>query len=253
MNSTKIRVALVIGDNPDELIKMYDSSQKVEPYIAYRYLDSEKMQKTAIKCIQQVLSNSDKIKLSTFQKDYLNNQLKSISSLTPFEYYVSLTNGEYTFDEEGNAISDKNPKGKYSSYNIGGNFSHPLILIDGTETYDTTADKVNWDEINMKKEAVDYFDAVWSLVVENAEPIDERTKRLKNEWETRTEYLSNFKTKEDLIKHNCAYWTYAVITKDGWTSVDEAKNEDEWITSFMDRFIKPLTNEHLRIYEINMV
>jgi len=253
MGDSKIRVALVIGDNPDELIKMYDSTQKVEPYIAYRYLDSEKMQKTAIKCIQQVLSNNDKIKLSTFQKDYLNNQLKSISSLTPFEYYVSLTNGEYTFDENGNAITDKNPKGKFSSYNIGGNFSYPLILKDGSESYDTTADNVDWNKMNMRNEAVDYFDSVWTLVIDKAEPIDERTKKLKEEWETRTEYLNNFKTKEDFIRHNCAYWTYAVITKDGWFSVDDAVNEDEWIGSFMDKFIKPLSNEHLRIYEIKMV
>ena len=250
MTDNKIRVALVIGDNPEELLHRYDSTVKVEPYVVYRYLESEKMQKTAIKCTKQLLDNAEKIPLSKFQVDYLTSQLKSLSSLTPFEYYVNLTRGEYTFDEEGNAVSDRNPQGRFSSYNMGGNFSYPLICNDGSEKYQCKADEVDWLKMHMRPEAVNYFDTVWQLVKEKKEPIDDETKKLRDEWETRFKYFENFKTKEEFIKHNCAYWTYFVITKDGIFSVDDDDSEDKWIMNFMDRFIHPLKDEQITIYEV---
>ena len=246
-----VRVVLVIGDNPEEMMKRYDKNLQVEPYIKYRYLDADKIKKTAVKTVTQLLDNSDKVNLNDFQKDYFKNQLKSINSMSAFEYYQMLTDGMY-YDEDGNAMSTENPDGKYSGYNKGGNFSYPLICNDGTEKYQCHADEVRWDLVDMRAEAVTYFDLVWQIKMEGKTPEGEYEEKIAKDWAERDAYLSNFKTKEDLIRHNCGYWTYAVLTKDGWFSLDDGGTEDEWISNYMDRFIKPLTNEQLTIYEFGL-
>ena len=248
---SNLRVLLVIGDNPEELMKKYDKNLKVEPYIKYRYLDAAKIQKAAIKTMTQLLEDGDKIGLNDFQTDYFRNQLKTINNMTPFEYYKMLTTGLY-YDEEGNAMSTENPDGKFNGYNLGGNFSYPLICKDGSEKYQCHADEVQWDVVNMRKEAVEYFNAVWELKKEGRDPANEFEEKIAKDWAERDEYLNNFKTKDELIKHNCCYWTYAVLTKDGWVSVDDGGSEDEWINNYMNRFISPLTNELLTIYEFGL-
>jgi hypothetical protein len=245
---SNIRVVLVIGDNPDEMMKRYDKNLKVEPYIKYRYLDADKIRKTAIKTISQMLDNADQINLNDFQKDYFKNQLKSINNMTPFEYYQTLTNGMY-YDEDGNALSTENPDGKYNGYNIGGNFSYPLICEGEKEKYQCHANEVLWDKVNMREEAVNYFNTVWEIKKEGRKPEGEFEEKIAKDWEERDAYLSNFKTKDDLIVHNCAYWTYAVLNKDGWFSLDDGGGEKEWIENFMNRFISPLNDELITIYE----
>ena len=39
---------MVVGDNPDEMIKKYDSKLKVEPYIKYHYDDAGKLKKVLL-------------------------------------------------------------------------------------------------------------------------------------------------------------------------------------------------------------
>ena len=243
-----VRAVLVIGDNPDELMKKYDKNLKVEPYVKYKYLDAEKIRKTAVKTITQVVNNADALNLNEFQKDYFKNQLKSISSMSSFEYYQMLTDGMY-YDEEGNAMSTDNPNGKHNGYNKGGNFSYPFLCKDGTEKYECNADEVDWDKVNMREEAVNYFNLVWDIKVDGRKPENEYEEKIANDWKDRDAYLENFKSKDELVRHNCAYWSYAVLTEDGWFSLDDGGTEDEWINGFMDRFIRPLTNEKLTVYE----
>lgn len=242
------RTVLVIGDNPEELMSKYDMNLKVEPYIKYRYLDAEKMRKSAIKSIKQLMQHSDEIQLSKFQQDYLKNRMETLKGMTSFEYYSSLTNGMY-YDEEGNAMTNINPNGKWIQYNIGGNFSYPFITEEGKETYQAQKGNINWDSIHMNSNTVFYFSRIWEMIKEGDAPATDDEKHLFDEWKDRRNYLDNFKTKEDLIRHNCSFWSYAVLDENGWHSVDES-NENEWIDNFYDKFIGPLDSEKmLTIYE----
>ena len=250
---SKFFSVMVIGDNPTDLMKKYDIGLKVKPYIKYKYLDASKMQNNAIKVYSEITSNPGKFMLNKFQEDYFKDKLKGITSMTPFEYYSTITNGLY-YDENGNALSDENPDGKWSTYHIGRNFSYPMITNDGKETYQEFARNVNWGLMHMEDNSVRLYGRVWDLAVEDDEPKNDDEKQIKAQWKDRGKYLSNFKSKDDFITHNCAYWNYAYLDENGWHDVDsdENGNENEWIKSFYSKFIKKINDDALiTIYEFS--
>ena len=134
MTGSKFHTVMVVGDNPEELMKKYDISLKVAPYIKFKYLDADKMRKNACKVMQELIKNRDKFGFNDLQADYFKEKLKSLNSMSSFEYYSSLTEGMY-YDENGNALSEENPNGKWTTYALGRNFSYPLKLKNGEESY----------------------------------------------------------------------------------------------------------------------
>ena len=235
---------MVVGDNPEELMEKYNKSLKVEPYIKYKYLDAEKMKNGAVKVLSELIKQPDKFTITPFQADLLKERLKSISSMTSFEYYRTITDGLY-YDKNGNALSEVNPKGKWDKYNIGKNFSYPLKLKDGTEAYQAKVEDILWDEMNFNKESVALFETIWELSVEDKAPENKQEETIKKMWENKKNYLSNFKTMDDFISHNCAYWTYAFLDKNGWVDMDDDGNESKWIEEYMERFINNLNDDEL--------
>jgi hypothetical protein len=251
-NGSRFLSVMVVGNEPEKLMEKYDNALKVEPYIKYKYLDAEKMKSNASKMLTEILNNPDKIPLSKFQLDYFKERLKAINSMTPFEYYRTITDGLY-YDEEGNAMSEENPNGKWDKYNIGKNFSYPLKLKNGKEVYQSIAKDIEWDEMHMNPEYVKLFETIWALVVEDEEPSTKEEENLKVNWSTKKNYLSKFKDVDDFVSHNCAYWNYAVLNEDGWHDLDECINENEWIGNFFERFIEPLKDDDLiTIYEYSI-
>ena len=242
---------LVKGNNPDELMSKYDCSLKVEPYIKYRYLDAEKLKKSSIKLLTDIVNNYEKIGLTKSQCEYYKERVKSLNAMTSFEYYTSITNGLF-YDKDGNALSEENPDGKWDKYNIGKNFSYPFKLIDGKESYQAFVKDIDWDSMHMNTNNVRLFETIWALTINGDDPSNEEEDKLKKLWETRKNYLSNFKTVDDFVTHNCAYWNYAFLDENGWVDVDGSKNESEWIANFFNRFIEPLNeNDKLTIFEYN--
>lgn len=73
-NGSKFFTAMVIGEEPDKLMKKYDKSLKVEPYIKYKYLDAKKMQSATIKSIEAILSDPKKFELNQFNVDMLTER-----------------------------------------------------------------------------------------------------------------------------------------------------------------------------------
>ena len=241
---------MVVGDNPEKLMEKYNKALKVKPYIKYRYLDAEKMKNNSSKMLTEITNNPEKFTLSKFQIDYFKERLKAINSMTPFEYYSTITHGMY-YDENGDALSDVNPNGKWDKYNIGKNFSYPLKLKDGKEVYQSKAKNIDWDSMHMNSEYVKLFEKIWSLVIDDEDPSNKEEENLKVNWSTKKNYLSNFKTVDDFISHNCAYWNYAFLSENvSWTDVDDEDNESSWISNFFERFIEPLKDDDLvTIYE----
>ena len=63
--------------------------------------------------------------------------------------------------------------------------------------------------------------------------------------------LSNFKDKDAFVSHNCAYWCYAYLDKDGWKDFDTEKDPN-WVTSFYDKFVSKISDdETITIFEFS--
>ena len=247
--ASKFLSVMVVGKNPEELMEKYSKSLKVKPYVKYKYLDAEKMKKNASKMLSEIVSKPEKFILSKFQIDYFKERLKAINGMSAFEYYRTITDGLY-YDENGDAISEENPNGKWDKYNIGKNFSYPLKLKDGKEVYQAIAKDIDWDSMHMNTEYVKLFETIWALVVDDDDPHTQQEENLKVNWSTKKNYLANFKTVDDFVAHNCAYWNYAFLDEKGWVDVDDCGSETKWIGEFFERFIEPLKDDDLvTIYE----
>ena len=253
MDKSTLRTVFVVGNDPTTLLDKYDANKQVDQYIKYRYLDAAKMHKSSITAVSNLLSNADKIQLNKFQKDYFQEKLKALKSLSDFEYYRTVTDGLY-YDEEGNALTTENPNGKWKTCKLGGNFSYPLITNTGAETYQAKKGEVEWELMHMRKEGVEYFRTLWELVKEGRPAKNDEEKALYDGWKSRENYLSNFKDMDALIAHNCMYWCYAILNKDGWHSIDdEGMTETEWITTFYDKYIANLPDDELiSVYEFSL-
>ena len=249
---SKFYTVLVIGEKPEESMKKFSKSLKVEPYIKYKYLDAEKMRKSSLKYFSEILKNSDKLMLNDFQKEMFKDRMKTIENMSSFEYYSMLTNGLY-YDEDGNAMSDENPDGKWDSFNLGENFSYPFKLKNGGTSYSATFGEVDWDKMHMDESAVRYFETVWRMVMDKKEPANEEERKIKEEWETRTNYLNSFKDEDSFISHNCSFWSYAIIKDGKWYDLDEDKMTDlEWTASFFNRFLEDTDDdEKLTLFEFS--
>lgn len=238
---------MVVGDNPEEIIKKYDLSLKVEPYVKYKYLDAGKYKTISIKALEKILSEADKISLPGTTKVALKERLTELKKLSDFEYYRSLTNGLF-YDAEGNALSEENPEGKWKTCRPGKHFSLPLVLKDGTETYSAKAGDVDWEKMHNSNQEV--YKAAWELIVEGRKPVGEEEETIAKAMEGKTAYFSKFKDKDTYVAYSTSYWNYAYVDKNGWKDVDMLGDETEWIKSFFDKFVKPLKpDDVVSIYE----
>ncbi len=105
----------------DELMKKYDKSLKVEPYVKYKYLDAKRCRSATIKICKFILSDPKKFGLSQFSIDMLTERKKIINNMTSFEYYQSNTDGMF-YDEEEMHYAKDNPNGKWDNCSVGKKF-----------------------------------------------------------------------------------------------------------------------------------
>lgn len=244
----KVFTLMVVGDNPDEIIKKYDSNLEVEPYIKFSYKDMSKYRKQAIKMAQSVIDNSEKMGLSHLVKEYFEDKLKSLKKLTDFEYYTSITNG-CSFDEEGNALSTENPDAKYNTCRIGRNLCLPLKLKNGTEVLQAKAGDVDWGKMHMDPSTMNSYRIVWELFHGERKPQTAQEKQIYRNIKLQKRYFEDFETIDSYVTYSCSYWCYAYADKSGWQSADDYKNYD-WITGFYNKFVKKLKPDDLiTIYE----
>lgn len=239
---------MVVGDNHKELMDKYSLDLEVDSYVRYEYLKADKYQSNSIKALDNLLSHGDEIGLEPQVKESLERRIRTLKGMTPFEYYRELTEGMY-YDENGNALSTENPNGHWKTARIGKNFSLPLKLKDGTESYSARACDIDWDAMN---EPTELYEAAWEMVVDGREPTNEQEERVYESMKDKLAYFSNFKNKEDYVTYSTSYWNYAFVNKDGWVDM---VNEDErkWINNFYDRFIATIDpNDLVTIYECSV-
>ncbi|MBR6517544.1 MAG: hypothetical protein IKT40_11995 [Bacilli bacterium] len=247
MQGSKVFTVLVVGENPEQLMNKYDINLEVPRYIKYKYLDAEKMKNNSIKILNEIIKNPKKFNFSPFHVDYLKNKVKDINEMTTFEYYSSITNGLY-YDENGDAWSNKNDKGKWLSYSIGKNISLPFQLKNGEESYQARIGDVDWGKMHMVN--TELYDRVWELMVENAELKDETDRKIYENMKDKETYFKSFKNKDEYVAHNCSYWHYAFLSKDGWFDMDDGHKSIDWVVNYFDEFINKLDpNEKITIFE----
>lgn len=228
---------MVIGDNPTELMEQYQIGKEVEPYVVYKYKDAEKMKKNSIQLFEKMLENPRKFNLNDYAIDYIKSNLKAIKNMTSFDYYKKLVDGFY-INDNGDAISTDNPNGKWETYKLAKNFFIPLKLFNGEETNTALCKDIDWDSMHMQNTAS--YESVWEMIMEGREPKNDIEKIMYENMSTQQNYLSQFKDKDQYVIHNCAYWTYAFLDKDGWHDMDDAISDFDWIMNFFDRYINKI-------------
>jgi hypothetical protein len=240
---------MVVGNNPEEITKKYDLNLKVEPYVKYKYLDAGKYKSISIKALEKVLSEADKISLPNSTKEVLKNRLVDLKKLPDFDYYRQLTEGLF-YDENGNALSEENPNGKWKTCRLGKHFSLPLVLKNGTESYSAMAGDVDWEKMNNVNQEV--YKAAWEIVVEGRKPIGEQEETIAKTMGDKTTYFSRFKDKDHYVKYSTAYWNFAYVDNKEWFDMSEI-NEMAWVEHFYDRFVTKLKPDDLvSIYECSV-
>ena len=235
-NKSKFYSLMVVGDNPLEMIKKYDATMEVEPYVKYRYDDAGKIKKKAIKLMQDIIDNSDKVSLTNIMIDYLKERIKNLISISDFEYYSTLTDG-LEINSDGDAITTENPDGKYKTCRVGKNLCIPLTLKDGSSSFSAKAGDVDWGKMHMAN--CDLYRISWELYNGEREPQNSQEKSIYDNIKNQKRYFEAFENVENYIKYNCSYWNYAYLDNNGWHDASDRKNY-EWITSFYDKYVLPL-------------
>ena len=252
MNKNNFFSLLVIGDNPEELMKKYNEDYEVEPYIKYYFKDKDKLFKNRIKIFEEILKNKDYFSNNQLI-DEIRISLSKMRRMDSFEYYKDLTTG-YIYDKEGNAITDENPDSRYSTYSQTLNFIFPLYIIDeyGKPTEVTTANKgdISWGLMHLNQEKILIYNNTWELCVDKREAQNDIEKNILNNMKDASRYFNRFNNKQDYVLYNTSFWTYAILSeKTGWIDMDDI-TDFEWIIKFFKTYIEPLSdNEKLTIFE----
>lgn len=238
---------MVVGDDPKAIMEDYSIDKKVEPYVKFKFLQAEKYKDTAIKVSQKLLEDATLAMINPQMKSSLEENVKRLKSLSTFDYYRQLTDGMY-YNENGDALSDKNPRGKWKTSHIGRNFSLPLITLDGQEVYSARKRFIDWNRMHLANQEV--YRSAWEVVVDGRAPETEQEKKIYESMKGKEVYFSNFKDKESYVRYSTAYWNFAFVDKNGWIDLNDVGDEEKWINTFFDNYVATLEPDDLvSIYE----
>jgi hypothetical protein len=222
---------LVAGDVD---LSKYDKNIPVSPYVAYKYSERSKIKEVALQ------TYSELYKKFTSEKDFqpmfsglLLMKLQDIEEMTDEEYFEEITKG-MKYDENGDAITEENPNGKFSD------LLEPSLLtaVPLKDTYfkckvsELYPYKVNIFE---QKKCEERWDDIMSG--EYAPMVKESL-------------ISRYGNKETYVKvmMEPMFYNAFVSEETGWL---EQSDEDQiqWVINFRERFIKNLSEEtNLRVY-----
>lgn len=239
-------VAIVAGDNPEVLMSPYDKNIETEVRVVYKYKDAAALRDHYISVYQAII-DSDKIPEGAFKED-AKDKLAIIKAQSAQEFYYDLTE-DYAHDAKtGDAVTNENPDGKWSSYRLGKLFSIPFILNDGTETFQARKGDINWELMHLHGGEI--YERAWEMVMEGSEPQTDYEKQIYTNMKARTAYFEKFGTKENYVLGNTAFWGYAFVSKNGWLELEDDMDQFTWVGNFYENFIDPLPDDTLlTIYE----
>lgn len=240
--------ALVVGENPQEIIEKYDSKKREsKPYIVYEFKKKKEYRLNKIASYEKLINNWPKDE-NQEELLYLKDCVDDWKKMDDIDFFLEISE-DYDIDEKtGDAISDKNRLGKYDFCNIGKNFSLPFILKDGSETYSARKCDIDWSKIHLYN--VKPYEVAWDTVMEHKKPKNDDEKIIYENMKERIGYFSSFGTRENYVASCSSFWAYAFVTNKEWIELEYNMDQFEWVKNFYDRFIKPLPNNAiLTIYE----
>lgn len=238
-------VTIVAGENPEELIKQYskDNAKTVTIYRADAGLLKSRHIEIA-KAYMETASNE-------LEQLQLEDIIETLEEQTVSEFWEDYKEEQNILaeDDEGNILVVDDSDVKCTSYNIGKNLSTPFILNDGRIAFQAHDEEINWERNHLYDKS--YYERVWELVMDNAEPANENETKIKRTMGNQTEYFRFFGDKETYAIHSSAFWGYAFLSEEtGWVELTPEKGQIEWVMGYYDTFIKPLPkNTLLTIYE----
>ena len=245
---------LIAGDNPEELIKKYSPSDKREKHLVYKLKEAEMMRRNAIKSLEKIIKGAEEnadqdpkmarsiISYSKVKKEYLEG-------IDAAEFYEELTRG-YEIDEQtGDAYAYGNPDAKFDSAQLGGMFSLPLIKKDGTECYTCMKCEVDWEKVHMTDPRA--YEFAWDSVMKGKKAKTDEEKNIYENMKNRKAYFEFYKTRENYVKSNTAFWAYAFLSEPtGWVEIGRNEDQCVWVSKFFDKFVAPLNGDvKLSVYE----
>ena len=238
---------VVIGDNPEELIKPFDRNLEVEPYTLYEFKRAKEYHDSYVASYQALY---DLTPDEDRKKEVIKETLDHLKAIDDSDFYLELTEGEELDPETGDLIATENPNGKYDYARLGKDLCVPLIDKEGNEVFTALKKDVDWEKVHMEPEKVKVYQRTWEMVVEGSEPKDENEKIVYEHMKNRTVYFDFWKTKENYVKGSCAFWGYAVVDQNGWVELEDDMSQVEWISNFYDHYIKDLPEDtRISIYE----
>ena len=231
-------VCIVAGDDYKSLMAPYNNTNKMEYRIVYRLKDASYLRDKYIE-LYEVISQSDELD-ERHREDALET-LKITKEQTPEEFFYDFTI-DYEYDEEGNAISNKNPMGKYGSYAIGQLFSVPFILKNGKTSFTAKKKDVDWDKMHGNNVGV--YEAAWDMVMEDKRPETEEEHIIYENMKNRQNYFESFGNRETYVASSTAFWGYAFVSdKTGWVDMDDMGDQFTWMSNFYNTFISNLDDD----------
>lgn len=230
---------LVAGDNHSELMAIHDVNFKYPKYTAYRFKDAEKYRQEYLRSLESVVDTDPSVA----------ELIEEIKNEDVEDFYLDLTK-DYELDPEtGDAITSKNPDGKYDTAKVAKNFAVPFKLKDGSESYSARKGDIDWDLTAFSDKKP--YETAWDLVMGGKKPRTAYEKNIYNNMKNRTTYFEAFGSKENYVLTSTAFWCYAFVSEKGkWTEFDETGDQFKWVKDFYRKFVKNLSdNTLLTLYE----
>lgn len=243
---------VVAGDNAEELMLKYDANVRSAPYVTFEYEKAEEYKKNYLKTMQSLIGDPNcRKELGEQRVNYIKEEIKEVEKESAEDFYMDLTRNMEKDPETMNAISTDNPNGRFFSHKVGGGFSLPFILKDGTESYKARKCDIAWEKIHLANTRA--YEVAWDTTHGLAEPNGEDEQTIYENMKNMDSYFANFEGREHYISAMTAFWGLAFVDeKSGWNEMRDDEKQFDWVINFYDRFIKPLPEDTmLTIYECN--
>ena len=248
------RMLLVIGENHKEVAAKYsENDENAVENVLFRQDEADKALAEAIATIEAELKDNPDA-----DNEIL---LEALKEMDPDKFIETMVWNGAILNDEGYYVERTYPNACYSNELCGqsalektGEFSGigtPFVLKDGTEAFVARKGDIDWDEVHLTD--TETYEAIWELCVEGREPADEDEEKLYDYFRNK-DYLSNFKSKEEFVKHNCSFWCYGVVDEETCLLRSDFGCDDlTWKSEFYKNFVEQLDDDTvLALYSANI-
>lgn len=243
------------------LMVLTNGEHTVEEVLERFYFGSEEFNEKYIECTRKEIINDAKIMKENIKESSLKgkkidkHQMELLKCETDQEFYDWAYDEFSEYDEEGNLISSCNPEGRIDYCSAGGRYSNLIKARLGISNVHLKNDLfgiLGIPSLITSKEGYDCA-LLEDFILELSEEEKNDNSKYWDELESYGEDDIEFKkikekyiTKENYVRLNGTFLTYAVITPDGkWYDMNDMneladsklRNETNWILNYRKFFI----------------